>query len=71
MDDRLPDGQGREGAGGVTAAEKSCPVCTHPMMEGPLEVRNPRDPDGPRIAVAWWCANCHHSIEAKAEEATK
>lgn len=51
--------------------EKRCPTCKHPMMSGPLQVRNPRDPDGPRITAAWWCANCHHTIEAKAEEAAR
>ena len=40
-------------------------------LKGPLEVRNPRSPDGPRITAAWWCANCHHAILAKAEEATQ
>jgi hypothetical protein len=49
----------------IDTREKRCPECKHPMMSGPLQVRNPRDPDGPRIAVAWWCANCHHSIEPK------
>ncbi len=52
----------------MTATEKSCPECGHPMMSGPLQVRNPRDPDGPKITAAWWCANCHHSIPGCAEE---
>lgn len=39
--------------------EKSCPECGHPMMSGPLQSKG--------RAVAWWCANCHHSIEQDAE----
>jgi len=60
------------GAGGMsvatTAREKRCPECKHPMMSGPLQVRNPRDPEGPKITAAWWCANCHHSIEERSAE---
>lgn len=45
---------------------QSCPKCSHPMMQGPLTVRKPNSRD--RWTAAWWCANCHFSIEQKEEK---
>lgn len=50
-------------------AEKSCPNCKHPMMEGPLIVGREKGQNHTPVTAAWWCANCHFFIEQDPEKA--
>lgn len=49
---------------------KRCPACKHPMMSGPLRLRERdelNEPTGDYRTADWFCANCHHVVWAKVD----
>lgn len=42
--------------------EFKCPKCGHPMVQGPINVRDRAQVDEPFRTASAWCANCHYRI---------